>query len=30
LWASNGSPRGATFHISLPVLRESDLEVPVG
>jgi C4-dicarboxylate-specific signal transduction histidine kinase len=30
LWASNGSPRGATFHITLPVLRESDLEVPVG
>jgi signal transduction histidine kinase len=30
LWASNGSPRGATFHMSLPVLRASDLEAPVG
>jgi signal transduction histidine kinase len=30
LWASNGSPRGATFHMSLPVLRASGLEAPVG
>jgi signal transduction histidine kinase len=29
LWASNGSPRGATFHMSLPVPRASDLEAPV-
>jgi C4-dicarboxylate-specific signal transduction histidine kinase len=30
LWASNGSPRGAIFHITLPVLRASDLEASVG
>ena len=29
LWASNGSPRGASFHITLPVLRASDLQAPV-
>ena len=30
LWASNGFPRGASFHITLPVLRASDLEASVG
>jgi C4-dicarboxylate-specific signal transduction histidine kinase len=30
LWAANGSPRGASFHIALPVLRASDLEASVG
>jgi C4-dicarboxylate-specific signal transduction histidine kinase len=30
LWASNGSLRGASFHIALPVARASDLEAPVG
>jgi signal transduction histidine kinase len=30
LWASNGYPRGASFHIALPVLRASALEASVG
>ena len=30
LWASNGAPRGASFHITLPVLRAPELEASAG
>src|ERR1700694_3392372 len=30
LWASNGSPRGASFHIARPVQRAPELAAPVG